>query len=175
MYFPRSRTSPLSSQRGFGLVELIVVVAILAVLVVVAIPVFGAIQTKAKDEVVKNELASFAQTIEVVKANEGAGGKYLSTLDGTRRFAFTPTAYGQDEQKANLRYCYNAATDSYIMYAVSVTGNYFSVSSGGAVKPDTAVFGYGICAKIGLSTTNPISNGINNNIASPLAPWLVVR
>lgn len=39
-----------ASEKGFGLVELIVVVAILGILVIVAIPIYGAIQDKAGRE-----------------------------------------------------------------------------------------------------------------------------
>ncbi len=56
-------------EKGFSLIELIVVVAILGILVAVAIPVFGAIQDNAKKSALQNAASSGA----VVAAAELAG------------------------------------------------------------------------------------------------------
>jgi type IV pilus assembly protein PilA len=158
------------AQKGFGLVELIVVVAILGVLVVVAIPVFGAIQTNARNEVVKSELASFAKVMENQKVENG--GRYPATLTKAMGFTFTPNIYGADDQDGTLRYCYNASSDQYILYATSATDNYFSVGSGWNAKQDIKAAGWPVCERVGVARTRPTQAGMLNGL--PQA-WVNVR
>lgn len=59
-----------SSDEGFSLIELIVVVAILGILVAIAIPVFGTIQDTAKENALKAVAANGAAVV-ATKYGEG--------------------------------------------------------------------------------------------------------
>ncbi len=131
---------------------MIIVIAILAAIVIVA---YTGIQGKANDTAVQSDLSAFAQKIEMARADTGT---YPTTLTSAMGFSFSKGSYGQDYQGRNTRYCYNSATDSYILMANSKSGNYFKVQNG-AISATASTYGYGVCSQIGLVNTNPTQDG----------------
>jgi type IV pilus assembly protein PilA len=72
-------------EQGFSLIELVVVVAVLAILSAIAIPSFTSINDKARSSAAANTLASLAKECAVKLANgcTGTGCDYAAfTLDG---------------------------------------------------------------------------------------------
>ena len=72
-------------EQGFSLIELVVVVAVLAILSAIAIPSFTSINDKARSSAAANTLASLAKECAVKHANacSGAACNYAAfTLDG---------------------------------------------------------------------------------------------
>lgn len=73
-------------QKGFTLVELIIVMAILAVLAGIAVPKFGTVLADSKDKADDANRAMITNAIELYYANEGteppakSGGDVLDTL-----------------------------------------------------------------------------------------------
>ena len=55
---------------SFTLIELVIVVAILAILAAVAIPVFGNLQKQARDSATQGALGAMRQAIQIYRANE---------------------------------------------------------------------------------------------------------
>lgn len=53
------------ASKGFTLVELMVVIAIIAILATVGLSVYSVVQTNARDSIRKQEITSFAKSIEV--------------------------------------------------------------------------------------------------------------
>jgi prepilin-type N-terminal cleavage/methylation domain-containing protein len=80
VFMPRTCRPSKASEKGFSLVELIVVVAILGILVIVAIPVYGAIQSKAL-EVNTQKAANQVLTSATAMYQEGGDAAVASYLN----------------------------------------------------------------------------------------------
>ena len=70
------------TKKGFTLVELVIVVAVMAVLVAVAIPTVGAITSSAKDSVAKSNAQTIESMIKLEEADrsEGSGSLNASAI-----------------------------------------------------------------------------------------------
>lgn len=95
MTFAILRQARTRGERGFGLVELIVVIAILAILLLVGLPIFGAIQKKARQNVLLTMVKEVAANVRVA---EESGADPIAVVDYFNRhhqgeFAFTVAPY----------------------------------------------------------------------------------
>ena len=113
----------LNNQKGFTLMEMLIVVAIIAVLVAIAIPVFNGALTKSKEAAdVANIRAAYAEwQVKMLTENEAVptDKTALMTSDGTEtklnyndKLTYTPA---QDNKSATIVYkatkLTNPATD----------------------------------------------------------------
>src|SRR5690606_31007093 len=135
---------------GFTIVELLIVIVVIAILAAISVAAYTGIQNRANDSAVHSDLANFAKLIELQKADLGT---YPSSLTSSMGFKFSKGSYGVDAQNRNLGYCYNSATDSYVLMANSTSGQYFQLHNG-TITERTSTYGYGICSVIGLTSTN---------------------
>ena len=132
-------------------------IGILASTTVVA---FNGVQNRANDTAVQNDLRNFAS---IMKQEKAINSTYPATLSASMGIKFSRGSYGLDFQSYNARYCRDPAADEFIFYANSKSGNYFRyVSTVGKVESATATYGWGVCSQIGLTSTNPSANGLNN-------------
>ena len=145
------------SGQGFTIVELLIVIVVIAILAAITIVAFSGVQNRANDSAVQADLRNAASILGQEKA---INGTYPSTLTAAMGLKFSRNSYGADYQGYNVRYCYNSATDEYLLYVNSKSGNYFKYApSGGGLQSATATYGWGVCQQIGLVNTNPVSNG----------------
>lgn len=145
-------------QKGFTIVELLIVIVVIGILAAITIVAYNGIQNRANDNTIQADLSNFAKLMEIQKVDIG---RYPSILTSAMGFKFSKNAYGLDFQNYNVRYCYNVANDSYILIANSKSGNYFKAQNS-TVQSTASNYGYNVCSQIGLTTTNPSQNGLSS-------------
>jgi len=75
----RSQMQRTNNQKGFTLVELMVVVVIIGILIAIAVPIYRNIQTNAQENACKSNLRTIQGVLEVYKADGHSA--YPATLD----------------------------------------------------------------------------------------------
>lgn len=145
---------------GFTIVELLIVIVVIAILAAISIVAYNGIQNRAYDTTVQSDLTNFAKAMEIVKINNNDTYPDGSEFSKSMGFTFTREAYMGDDQGSTLRYCRNAGTNNYIMYARSKSGNYFKYQNTSGVSAAGPASGWAVCYfVIGEWSMNPSANG----------------
>jgi len=131
----------MRSQKGFTLVEILIVVVILGILAAIVIPQFTSASTEAKNNSLKADLQTLRSQIELFKIQHddtwpGGGMGSLTDVqfvtDMTTRQTYGGKAYGPYMQKVPA----NAFTNSGTMTFVA-TGSHENNAAGWNMDPNT--------------------------------------
>lgn len=122
-------------QRGFTLVELMIVVAIIAILAAVGLAVFSGIQKKGRDAARRGDVQSIAKALETNKKDTG----YQPLANGQFAGGVIPTKDAQ-----TYTYCLNATTAGATLTAASTATVCTSATS--MVTPTSALPAAGAAA-----------------------------
>lgn len=122
-------------QKGFTIVELLVVIVIIGILAAITVVAYNGIQNRANDTAVQSDLEMMAKKIKLYNADKGvypAGGAQLATLDlKASKNAYTP--YYNGASYYNVVYCRTPAVDptSFALVAFSKSGKNFQYNASG--------------------------------------------
>ena len=146
-----------SSNRGFTIVELLIVIVVIGILAAITIVAFNGIQNRAYDTSVQNDLTNVGKKILAFKALNDRwpqGGTDLSTMD----LRVSKGAYSQGINVSgawyNFVYCWpGAATpDAFALVAISKSGALFENRNGKVQRVSYAFTGSGNgCASAGVT------------------------
>lgn len=110
-----------NNKKGFTLVELVIVVAVMAVLVAVAIPTVGSIKKSAEDAVRDSNARTIESVIKLAEANASAA----AAADGVATLDVEDVAQAVYDAKLGIdkdTYYYNATSGTVTYSASAVSG-----------------------------------------------------
>jgi type IV pilus assembly protein PilA len=145
----------MKRQRGFTLIEMMIVVAIIALLATIAIPNYINFQLRAKTSEAKSNLGAIRTCEEAYKAENdvylACGSNPASVPSGTKA-AWTSTAAGWTDIG------FEPKGEVYYQYAVTVGGGgtTFSATATGDLDGDGTTSVYTLDQDGNLSSTNPL-------------------
>lgn len=104
-----AQSTQTNTEKGFTLIELLVTIAIIAIISVVAVALFGNIQATARDGKRKAELEAIANALEVSKTDSGYQRVMGTQFGGNKMPGQSNAATATDWQVAvdpqNIPYC----------------------------------------------------------------------
>lgn len=151
-------------QAGFTIVELLIVIVVIAILAAIVIVGFGAIQGRAHDSSVQNDLSEIAKKIQMYHVINGvypAGSAQLMSTGMKINKSSFGSHYSNGSGTFNILYCRMpaAAPTEFALVAYSQTGNGFQYSKGGALGKYTGpkTGSAAMCAAAGVTMSGAVS------------------
>jgi prepilin-type N-terminal cleavage/methylation domain-containing protein len=156
-------------RRGFTIVELLVVIAVIAILATIVIVGYGAVIGNANDGSVKSDLQKIDDAMKQAALDNG--GIFPNTASEMQllNLKLSPGAYNTTNQ-ANIYLCTSLSQTTYAIMAMSTSGNRFVIKSdtgitqysGNVVWDANDINGDATCASIDSSFDYSGVAGINN-------------
>lgn len=170
-------------QKGFTIVELLIVVVVIAILAAITIVSYNGITNRAHDSAVKSDLAILSRKLEIYKTENTYYPE--NTLLLNIKFKATIGSYETSPVKApfNLTYCYKGQTswtiDEYVVLAMSRSGNKYILKDG-VISPYSGVWSLS-SANITCADALPgVSANVNgyfhsDTLTGPWRAWAVSK
>jgi len=155
---------------GFTIVELLIVIVVIGILAAIVIVAFNGVQERAKVATVQSDLRSFNTVMQAYRAEFGS---FPTVPTASMGIKFTKNIYGVDGQGRNARYCRTPAADEYVLMVNTTSEKYYIISSrNSSMEEVPSTYGYGVCAHLGLSSTNPQADGYSGGATGSWAAWV---
>lgn len=163
-----------NKQKGFTIVELLIVIVVIAILATISIVAYNGIQDRALVAVVKSDLANFAKKIEHAKVDTSDGG-YPTILTAAMGIKVTKSAY--IDGRYNWYYCLTPDHTKYSVAVISTKGKgYYQSSVNGYEESPGTTDSTSNCTKISTTPSNSAataasSSGYQWNSGTSTGTW----
>ena len=143
-------------QKGFTIVELLIVIVVIAILAAITIVAFNGIQNRARETSLKSDLSNVAKQIEVFRANGDYPANDTEMQSINAKFSFSPVG-------TNVISCINptGATAGFALFVRDTTsGRQFRYMTGqGASEVTVTWSSAGTCGTTPYTTYQRWGNG----------------
>lgn len=130
-----SITVPLR-QKGFTIVELLIVIVVIGILAAITIVAFNGVQSRAQDGAVRSDLANTAKKFEIYRIDYGSYPQTVTDLPNVGAAASKSAYLVSPSTTYNFVPCVTAGGADYSLGVISKSGNryYIGSKSGGIVQ-----------------------------------------
>lgn len=119
----------MRGQRGFTIVELLIIIVVIAILAAISVVAYMGIQNRANDSSVQSDLRQTSQKLEVYRQTDPSTQYPRQVADlQTLELNINTSAYEHDVQR-NFIYCLSEDRQAYALVAMSKSGQRYIVSN----------------------------------------------
>lgn len=160
-------------QKGFTIVELLIVVVIIGILAAIVVVAYNGITSQANDSAVESDLATIAKKLEIYKVENGSYPAHNTTELEAADMKATKSVY---MDRNNLYYCRSTDGQHYSIGAYSINDSRYYLIDGTVNSTTDNVYGEANCNN--LPGTAPGDHpqyswtGYNQSGGTGWASWL---
>ena len=124
-------------QKGFTIVELLIVIVVIAILAAITIVAFNGVQQRAQASTIQNDLRNIATKLKLFQADNGRYPSNVTEL-AAMEFKASKNAYATSSTVAvNLGFCTKGDYSGFAVFAMTKSGDRYYVTDSSSPTVDT--------------------------------------